>query len=99
MDWSKEHLIRWVETRVRMCIVGFSEEGRPARIDLEIWLAKVRDGLSWEKIALQFYGGKNSAALSKARRAYQRVRRSHPGIIQKPRKRPGPKPKDVEFDR
>ena len=93
MDWSKEDLIRWVETRVVRASVGSTEPGRPSRKDLETWLAKVRDNLSWEKIALVFYGGKHSAAVSKARRAYGRVRRSHPGIVQKARKRPGPKPK------
>ena len=93
MDWPKEHLISWIETRVHRCIAGVPEKGRPERVDLEIWLAKVRDDLSWEKIALKFFTSKNSASLSKARRAYERVRRSHPGVVKKPRQRPGPKPR------
>ena len=93
MDWSREHLIRWVDTRVQRCIAGVSEQGRPERVDLEIWLAKVRDGLSWQQIALKFFTSKDAASMSKARRAYERVRRSHPGVVKKPRCRPGPKPK------
>jgi hypothetical protein len=96
LDWSKEHLIKWIETRVQRCIAGVPEAKRPERIDLEIWLAKVRDGLSWQQIVLQFFTSKNPAALGKARRAYQRVHRSHPGIVQMQRERPRPKPKTKE---
>jgi hypothetical protein len=90
LAWEKQHLINWIETRVIRGIGGVPEAGRPERIDLEIWLAKVRDGLSWQQIALKFFTSKNSASLSKARRAYERVQRSHPGVKQKARKRPGP---------
>ncbi len=93
MDWEREHLIRWIETRVLRCIADVPEEGRPERIDLEVWLAKVRDRLSWQQIALKFFTSKNAASLMKARRAYARVQRSHPGVTKKPRQRPGPKPK------
>jgi len=93
LDWGRYHLINWIETRVQRCIAGVPEEGRPDRIDLEIWLAKVRDGLSWPQIALKFFTSKNAASISKARRAYARVQRSHPAVTQKPRRRPGPKPK------
>ena len=93
LDSARYHFINWIEARVQRASAGVPEEGRPARIDLEIWLAKVRDGLSWPQIALKFFTSKNAASISKARRAYERVQRSHPAVTQKPRKRPGPKPK------
>ena len=80
-------------TRSGSSVVNAPEEGRPKRIDLEVWLAKVRDRLSWQQIGLKFFTSKNAASISKARRAYERVQRSHPAVAQKPRKRPGPKPK------
>jgi hypothetical protein len=98
LAWVKEHLIRWIETRVQRCIAGVHEEGRPERIDLEIWLAKEKDELSWNQIALTFFTSKNAASLSNARRAYDRVNRSHPGVDQKPRRTPGPKPKISDLE-
>jgi hypothetical protein len=93
LEWGRYHLINWIETRLQRCSAVFPEEARPKRFDSEIWLAKVRDGLSWPQIALKFFTSKNAASISKARRGYERVQRSHPAVTQKPRKRPGPKPK------
>jgi adenosine deaminase len=49
--------------------------------DLDVWLAKEKEegNLTWEQIALQYFGSTGSAAVSKARRAHARVERNHPG--------------------
>jgi hypothetical protein len=93
LSWPKEHLIAFIEWRVRDWISGEPEEGLPSRKDLELWLSRERDGLPWPKIALKHYGSQNTAAISKARRTYKRVRRYHPAIDKKLRQKPGPKPK------
>ena len=54
--------------------------------------------LAREEIALKFFTSKNEASLSRARRAYNRVQRSHPGADQKARRKPGPKPKKSDID-
>ena len=81
--WSKEDEIRWVENRVW----DQKKERRysrsiPEAQDLEIWLAKERDRLSWNQIALKYFpesykpsARENWSAVNKARRAYERVQR------------------------
>lgn len=91
-DWPKEDRVRWVEWEIRRIIARTATSGLE-RIALEIWLSKERDELFWQQIALKYYGSRNSASVSKARRAHLRVQRHHPGVAQKPRLKPGPKPK------
>lgn len=79
--WSEADRVRWVEKRR---IQASDERWPKADIALfsvkalAIWLAKRRDGLSWGKIALQYCGGKNPAAISKARRLYGSIELHHP---------------------
>lgn len=93
VDWQKEQLIAYIESRISDWIARDPEPGCPSRIDLEVWLSRKRDELPWGKIGLKYYGSENAAAMSKARRTYERVRRYHPGIEKKPRRKPGPKPR------
>jgi len=56
-------------------------EGVPDKQSLGLWLAKERDGLSWQQIATKFfpaYGRKKRklAGMSKARRVYAIVERA-----------------------
>jgi hypothetical protein len=92
-DWPKDDQVRWVEWEIRRITAKTATSGLD-RIALEIWLSKVRDEFPWHQVALKCYGSKNSASISKARRAYNRVQRLHPGVAQKPRLKPGPKPKE-----
>jgi hypothetical protein len=75
LAWLKEQQIEWIRWR-RMR--GDQESGITAR-DLDIWLAKEQSNLSWEQIALQFFGSRAPAAISRSRRAHARVERTHPG--------------------
>ena len=93
LDWPKDDRIRWVEWEIRRIVFGEPTPGSPGRIDLEIWLSKERDGLSWYQIGLKFCGSKTSASVSKVRRAFERVQRFNPGVEKEPRQKPGPKPK------
>src|SRR5439155_15248328 len=90
MGWPKEDRIRWVEWRLKERIAKESgrhadrdldAEGIPDRITLEVWLAKERDGLSWQQIAIKYFpqythDGQKSAGVSKARRVYMLVERA-----------------------
>jgi len=87
--WSKEDLIRWVEQRLverRTKEAGkisgeLDAQGIPDTTSLEVWLAKERDGLSWQQIAIKYYpqyrehSAIKTAGVSKARRAYMLVAR------------------------
>jgi hypothetical protein len=75
LAWLREQQIEWIRWRR---IRRDQEPGITAR-DLDIWLAKEQSKLSWEQIALQFFGSKDSAAISRSRRAHARVERTHPG--------------------
>jgi hypothetical protein len=80
MAWPKEDLIRWVEWRLRERLTKESgrdpgrdldAEGVPDRISLEVWLAKERDGLSWQQIVIKYFPqylkrAQKSAGISKA---------------------------------
>ena len=87
--WSKEHRIRWVEQRLlerRAKEKGRIEDdldamGIPDSTSLEVWLAKERDGLSWQQIVIKYYpqyrkSTIKTAGISKARRAYMSVENS-----------------------
>lgn len=95
MPWPKEDRIRWVEWRIRERIakeLGRSDrdldsEGIPDKNSLEVWLAKERDGLSWQQIAIKYFpqygkSQRKSAGVSKARRAHGIVERAFSPTIQ-----------------
>ena len=82
--WSKEDFIRWVEQRLReregsVDPDSLDSQGIPDELSLRVWLAKERDGQSWQQIAIKYfphYGSAvKSAGMSKARRAYAMVGR------------------------
>src|SRR5713226_1969776 len=89
--WPKEDRIRWVEERLRDRVA--QESGRaeyvdlpeefPGRKSLEVWLAKERDGQSWQQIVIKHFPEyvkrktpSKSAGISRARRAYMLVERA-----------------------
>jgi hypothetical protein len=90
MVWPKQDRIRWVEWRRNERLS--EEAGRnpdrdldgervPDRLSLEVWLAKERDGLSWQQIVIKYfpeYNGreKRPAGISKARRVWMVVERA-----------------------
>ena len=95
--WSKENRIRWVEERLRdrraketgKIPDDLEAQGIPDMPSLLVWLAKERDGLSWQQIAIKYYpqyrkpGAIKAAGISKARRAHTLVqRRLEPTIRQ-----------------
>jgi hypothetical protein len=87
--WSKQDLIRWVEQRLRerrakeagKFTDDLDAKGIPDTKSLQVWLAKERDGLSWQQIVIKYYreyrspGDIKVAGISKARRAYMLVAR------------------------
>ena len=89
--WSKKDLIRWVEQRLlerRAKEAGkisddLDAQGIPDRTSLEVWLAKERDGRSWQQIVIKYYphyrkrtaSAIKTAGISKARRTYILVAR------------------------
>ena len=90
MTWPKEDRIRWAEWRLRewealesrQAFEGQSDETPPARKDLEVYLAKERDGLSWQQVVIRHFpeyrrGKKEiTAGISMARRACLRIERA-----------------------
>ena len=87
--WPRNDRIRWVETR-RRALVSFRsgelaawvvvDEDLPLQ-SMEVWLAKERDGLSWQQIVIKFFpeyrgSRRKSAGVSKARRVYAEVERA-----------------------
>lgn len=85
LTWPIEDRIRWVEQRLREweSVRRGSRSADPqfvgclpVRKDLEVWLAKERDGLSWQQIAIKYLRQSGMAALSKTRRAHARVERA-----------------------
>jgi hypothetical protein len=88
--WPRDDRVRWIEKRLQERIAFESEEGLKdwvvlghdlARRDLEVWLAKERDGLSWQQIAIKHFPEYKktqlkSAGMSKARRTYDLVERA-----------------------
>lgn len=93
--WSKEDYIRWVEHRLReRCAADkvpeddldakriLDAKGIPDAKSLEVWLAKERDGLSWQQIVIKYYRRQyrtptaiKTAGISKARRVHRLVTR------------------------
>jgi hypothetical protein len=90
MVWPKEDRIRWVEWRRNERLSetagrnpqrDLDAEGVPDRLSLEVWLAKERDGLSWQQVVIKYfpeYKGreKRPAGISKARRVCMLVERA-----------------------
>jgi len=85
--FSKDDKIRWVEERLRdrqaaaagLVADDLDAKGIPDAVSLQVWLAKERDGLSWQQIAIKHYPNYKNPKLggvSKARRAYRAVERS-----------------------
>ena len=81
MTWQKEDVFRWVEWELQRARHGADWEksaiaDRPQ--ELEIWLAKERDKLSWKQVGDQFFAKsklKAEARRSEARRAHARIAR------------------------
>ncbi|MGI9101074.1 MAG: hypothetical protein ACR2IF_01400 [Terriglobales bacterium] len=90
MGWpagfTKQNRINWVEERLqeRRAIEhgasGYDMDaaGIPDRISLMVWLARERDGRSWQQVAIKYfpeYKGlrTKTAGISKARRAHLAV--------------------------
>jgi hypothetical protein len=88
LTWPKADRIRWAEWRLREwdSLGRFSpdrsEDTLPDRKDLEVWLAKERDGKSWQQIVNKHfpeYRRQNrvkTAGISMARRACLRIERA-----------------------
>ena|ERR1035438_8448490 len=89
-ETSSKDQIRWVESRLRERIAfeqgQFPEwrqlQSAQSRENLEIWLAKERDGRSWQQIVIKHFpeylrpgGLGKTAGMSKARRVYNAVQR------------------------
>jgi hypothetical protein len=78
--WPKEDEIRWVEWELQRARYGAEWEKSAigeTPLNLEVWLAKVRDEQSWKQIGERFYPKRMrpEARRSEARRAYDRVER------------------------
>lgn len=86
MTWPKEDRIRWVEWRLNEWDSLKSgrrepdpefERSLPAVKDLEVWLTKERDELSWQQTAIKHFPEctrrSQTAATSMARRAHSRI--------------------------
>ena len=82
--WPQEDRIRWVEQRLKEW--DSVESGRrpkdfaeqlPERNDLEVWLGKEREGLSWQQVAIRYFPDcfkrSKNAGMSMARRAHGRI--------------------------
>jgi hypothetical protein len=90
--WSKDDQIRWMEQRLwernaekeGKKIEGLDAKGIPDALSLECWLAKKRDGLSWQEIVIKLYPqyrkSKTSmiAGISKARRDFELAETPNP---------------------
>ena len=76
--FPKADEIRFIEFELRRAKSGQVGHSplRERPVDLEIWLAKTRDGKSWQAIGDEFFQtAKPEAQRSEARRAYARVER------------------------
>ena len=86
MTWPKADRIRWVECRLQEWSSLKSgrrepdpefERSVPAVKDLEVFLAKERDELSWQQIAVKHFPEcarrSKAAGMSMARRAHKRI--------------------------
>jgi hypothetical protein len=75
-SWPKKDKVNWVEWELRRARHGGGPVTHLADqpVDLEVWLAKERDGKSWREIAdAQFPKLKTEAGRSEARRSHVRV--------------------------
>jgi len=79
MDWPIEDCIRWVEHELQRARFGADWEKTAIAenaTELEVWLAKERDKLSWKQIGDQFYSKakmRPEARRSEGRRAHAKV--------------------------
>jgi hypothetical protein len=84
LTWPKEDCIRWVEWRLNEWNSVESERRPreftrtlPAKLDLYVYLAKERDQLSWQQVAIKYFPEllkrSKAAAISAARRAHERI--------------------------
>ena len=74
--WPKKDKISWVEWELRRARHGGGVVTHLAErpVDLEVWLAKERDGKSWREVAHAHFPKLNTeAGRSEARRSYGRV--------------------------
>lgn len=84
--WTRDAVIRSVELRLGERLVqemNYSSGeldalGVPEKLPLQVWLAKEKEGLSWQQIVFKYYPQYKSsnavtAGISQARRDYQRV--------------------------
>jgi hypothetical protein len=76
--FPKDDEIRFIELELRCAELGqvghWPLRERP--VDLQVWLARSRDGKSWQAIGDEFFPTvKDEARRSEARRAYARVER------------------------
>lgn len=88
--WPKRDRIAWVGQRLlerlaaregRINDLELDAKGVPDQTSLEVWLAKERDGLSWQQIVIKYFPNypkskRKSAGISKARRVYDLVERA-----------------------
>ena len=88
LTWPKKDRIQWAEQRLleweslaagRRAPDPKFERRLPARKDLEVWLAKEREELSWQQVVIKYFpeylnrGKGKTAGVSTARRAHQRI--------------------------
>jgi hypothetical protein len=84
LSWPKKDKVSWVEWRLREWESVKSGRrndphfaaGLPNELDLRIWLAKEREGHSWQEIANKYLRGlrlSKPAAISAVRRAHDRI--------------------------
>jgi hypothetical protein len=79
MDWPLADCIRWVEHELQRARFGSDWEKTAIAenpLELEAWLAKERDKLSWKQIGDQFYSRarmKPEARRSEGRRAHAKI--------------------------
>jgi hypothetical protein len=88
--WPKHDRIAWVEERLRDRFAArdgrldgheLDARGVPDQMSLEVWLAKERDGLSWQQIVIKYFPRyikerQKAAGMSKARRVHMLVNRA-----------------------
>jgi hypothetical protein len=88
--WPKPNRIAWVEQRLLERLAAnkgkvdhreLDSHDVPEELSLNVWLAKDRDGLSWQQIVRKYFPRylrtqQKDAGISKARRAYGVVERA-----------------------
>jgi hypothetical protein len=87
--WPTSDRVRWVEERLKALVAFKSGQLKPwvvvreklPRKSMEVWLAKERDKVSWQRIVINHFpqyikAGKKGAGISKARRVHLEVERA-----------------------